>query len=231
VTITGDLAPDSPLSAIHLDAASRAWWDTEQARHPGVDLAFGGEAQATARSYASLLTALVVAVFVIYAVLATQFRSYLQPALILTNVLFGFIGVTLMMGLLGILALALPEGWVRPERAMFTVQTFIAIVGLTGMVVSEAIVLVEFINARRADGLALHPALVTAGHQRLRPILMATTTTIAGLLPMAIGIPAFSVAWSPMATAFVAGLMMSTALTLVVLPAGYLLLERRVPKP
>jgi HAE1 family hydrophobic/amphiphilic exporter-1 len=227
VTITGDLAPDSPLSAIHLDSAAREWWDGERSRHPSVDLAFGGEAQATARSYASLLTALVVAVFVIYVVLATQFRSYLQPALILTNVLFGFIGVTLMMGLLGILALALPEGWVRPERAMFTVQTFIAIVGLTGMVVSEAIVLVEFINARRADGLALHPALLTAGHQRLRPILMATTTTIAGLLPMAIGIPAFSVAWSPMATAFVAGLMMSTALTLVVLPAGYLLLERR----
>lgn len=226
ITITGDLAPDSPLSAIHLDTAVKAWWAGAAAAHPGVDLAFGGEAQSTARSYASLLTALVVAIFVIYAVLATQFRSYAQPALIMTNVLFGFIGVTLMMAVLGVGAMLLPEGWVRPERAMFTVQTFIAIVGLTGMVVSEGIVLVEFINGRRGEGLALESALITAGHQRLRPILMATTTTIAGLLPMAIGLPEFSVAWSPMATAFVAGLTMSTALTLVVLPAGYLLLAR-----
>jgi len=229
VTISGDLAPDSPLSAIHLDTAVREWWRTAQVTHPGVDLALGGEAQATGRSYASLLTALMVAVFFIYAVLAMQFNSYLQPGLIMSNVLFGFIGVTLMMGVLGLCAMLLPEGWVRPERAMLTVQTFIALVGLTGMVVGEGIVLVEFINARRGDGLPLESALITAGHQRLRPILMATTTTIAGLLPMAIGIPSFSVAWSPMATAFVAGLMMSTALTLVVLPAGYLLLLRRSP--
>lgn len=232
VTITAGLAPDSPLSAVHLDAAVRAWWADAAAAHPGVDLAFGGEAQATARSYASLLTALVVAVFAIYAILATQFRSYVQPALIMTNVMFGFIGVTLMMGLLGVLALLLPDGAVRPERAMFTVQTFIAIVGLTGMVVSEAIVLTEFINARRGDGLGLRDALLTAGHQRMRPILMATSTTIAGLLPMAIGMPDFSVAWSPMATAFVAGLMMSTALTLVALPAAYILISRPgTPRP
>lgn len=229
ITVTADLAPDSPLSAVHLDAAAREWWDGARSAHPGVELAFGGEAQATARSMFSLLIALGVAVFAIYAVLAAQFRSYLQPGLIMTNVLFGFIGVTLMMGLLGILALLLPEGWVRPERAMFTVQTFVAIVGLTGMVVSEGIVLTEFINARRADRLPLREALHTAAHQRLRPILMATTTTIAGLLPMAIGIPDFSVAWSPMATAFVAGLLLSTVLTLLVLPAGYLLLCGRAP--
>ncbi len=226
VTISGNLTADSPLSAVHLDAAVRDWWRTTQASHPGVDLAFGGEAQSTGRSYASLLTALIVAVFIIYSVLAMQFSSYLQPALIISNVLFGFIGVTLMMGALGLCAMLLPEGWVRPERAMLTVQTFIALVGLTGMVVSEGIVLVEFINQRLRDGLAVQPALIAAGHQRLRPILMATTTTIAGLLPMAIGLPDFSVAWSPMATAFVAGLLMSTTLTLLVLPAGFLLLAR-----
>jgi len=225
VTITGDLAPDSPLSALHLDAAAQAWWSGARTGHPGVDLALGGESQDTMRSYASLGLAVLVAIFVIYAVLAMQFRSYLQPALIMTNVLFGFIGVTLMMGALGVCVLLLPDGWVRPERAMFTVSTFVAIVGLTGMVVSEGIVLVEFINARRNDGLDLQAALLTASHQRLRPILMATTTTIAGLLPMAIGMPAFSIAWSPMATAFVAGLMMSTLLTLVVLPAGYRLMH------
>jgi multidrug efflux pump subunit AcrB len=226
VTVSASLAADSPLSAPHLDRAVRSWWAGAAAAHPGVTLAFGGEAQATARSYASLLTALAVAAFAIYAILATQFRSAAQPLLIMANVLFGAIGVTLMLGLLGALALALPEGWVRPERAMLTVQTFVAVVGLTGMVVSEAIVLTEFINARRGDGLPLEAALRTAAHQRLRPVLMATATTIAGLLPMAVGVPDFSVAWSPMATAFVAGLGMSTALTLLALPAGYLLLER-----
>ncbi|MDA3961143.1 MAG: efflux RND transporter permease subunit, partial [Planctomycetota bacterium] len=82
------------------------------------------------------------------------------------------------------------------------------------------------INRRRRDGLPLHDALLIAGHQRMRPILMTTISTIAGLLAMAVGIPHFSVTWSPMATCFVAGVAMSTTLTLLVVPVIYMLIER-----
>ena len=120
----------------------------------------------------------------------------------------------------------LPEGFVRPERSMFTVQSFIAIVGLTGIVVNDAIVLIDFVNNRRRAGLGPRAALITAAHQRMRAMIMPSVTTIAGLMPMAIGMPEFSVAWSPMATCFVAGVIVSTTMTLLVVPVLYELLER-----
>jgi HAE1 family hydrophobic/amphiphilic exporter-1 len=99
-------------------------------------------------------------------------------------------------------------------------------VGLTGLVINDAIVLINFINQRIKDGLPLKQALLTAGHQRMRPIMMTTFTTIAGLLPMAIGIPDFSIAWSPFATAFIAGLTVSTSMTLLIIPVLFEILEK-----
>jgi HAE1 family hydrophobic/amphiphilic exporter-1 len=114
----------------------------------------------------------------------------------------------------------------QPERSLITVQSFIAIIGLTGVVVNDSIVLIDFINKLRAEGVELRPAIVQACHWRMRPILMTTVTTIAGLTPMAIGIPEFSIAWSPMATCFAAGMAMATTLTLLVLPVLYEITER-----
>jgi HAE1 family hydrophobic/amphiphilic exporter-1 len=95
------------------------------------------------------------------------------------------------------------------------------VVGLSGLVVNDAIVLIDFINQRRAQGLPVKEALLMAGHQRMRPILMTTITTIAGLLPMSIGLPEFNMNWSPFATAFVAGLTVSTMMTLLIIPVLY----------
>ena len=120
----------------------------------------------------------------------------------------------------------LPEGTIRPERSYFTVNGFMAVVGLTGLVINDAIVLINFMNKRIEDGLPLKKALLIAGHQRMRPIIMTTLTTIAGLLPMAIGIPDFSMAWSPFATAFIAGLSVSTVMTLLILPVLFGILEK-----
>ncbi|MBA3845159.1 MAG: efflux RND transporter permease subunit [Planctomycetes bacterium] len=100
-----------------------------------------------------------------------------------------------------------------------------AIVAQTGMVVNEDIVLIDFINRRRAEGRSVREALILAGHQRLRAVLMTTLTTIAGLITMAIGLP-FSIAWSPMATCFVAGLTVSSAMTLLIVPVLYESMER-----
>ena len=226
ITVSAGLDEDTSLNAFTAAAEIRTWFDANAARYPGVVLAFGGEAESTGRSYASLTMAFVVAVFSIYVLLAMQFNSFLQPLLILSNIVFSFTGVVLMMGLFGGMALLLGESVVRPERALFTVNSFIAIVALTGMVTNNAIVLIDFINTRVRDGLPLETALREAGHLRLRPIVLTTITTIVGLLPTAIGIPEYNLTWSPMATAFCAGLTLSTILTLLVVPVLYGIVER-----
>jgi multidrug efflux pump subunit AcrB len=226
VTITGNFAVDSPLSPAHVTDDVQAWFKEQHSKFPGVAIHFGGEAESTGKSYRSLMQAFFLSLFIIYLLLATQFRSYVQPLLILSNVIFAFIGVFIALGIMGLGIMAFPDGMIRPERGMFTVQSFIALVGLTGVVVNDAIVLIDFINIRRAEGRPLFEALRMAGHQRMRAILLTSITTIAGLLTMAIGIPEFSIAWSPLATCFIAGLTMSTFMTLLVVPVMYLILER-----
>ena len=225
VTITGNLSEDSKIGAINVSNSIQTWWESNKEDYPGVAVSFGGESESTAKSYQSMLAAFGLAMVLIYGILASQFQSYLQPILIMSNVFFSFTGVVLVMALLGIGSEMLPAGSIRPERAYFTVNGFMAVVGLTGLVINDAIVLINFMNKRIADGLPLKQAILLGGHQRMRPIIMTTLTTIAGLLPMAIGIPDFSIAWSPFATAFIAGLTVSTLMTLLVLPVLFEILE------
>ena len=226
ITITGNLTENSRIDAANVTLVVNKWFAENAEKYPGVTVAFGGESESTGKSYRSLITAFLVSILLIYTILASQFRSYLQPLLIMSNIIFSFTGVILVMAIFGMAARTLPDGWVRDERSYFTVQGFIAIVGLTGLVINDAIILINFINSRRAEGQSLTQALLTAGHQRMRPIVMTTATTIAGLLPMAIGIPDFSITWGPFATCFIAGLSVSTSMTLLVLPVLYLILER-----
>ena len=226
VTITGRTSEGSKLDSLNITNTISKWWDKNKDRFPGAVVAFGGESESTGKSYRSLLAAFVLALVLIYGILASQFQSYLQPMLIMSNVFFSFTGVILAMALLGLGSEMLPEGTIRPERSYFTVNGFMAVVGLTGLVINDAIVLINFMNKRLSEGLPLKKALLIAGHQRMRPILMTTVTTIAGLLPMAIGIPDFSIAWSPFATAFIAGLSVSTLMTLLVLPVLFEVLEK-----
>ncbi len=225
ITITAGMRDDSRLSATHINAAIRDWYAARAAAHPGATIAFGGETEATGKSYRSLGVAFLVGLFLVYAVLAIQFNSYLQPLLIISNVFFSFTGVLLVMGVSAALFRILPGDFIREQRFWFTINSLIAIVGLTGLVVNDAIVLIDFINRRRIDGLPTRQAILLAAHQRLRPIIMTTLTTIAGLLPMAIGIPYFSIQWSPFATCFVAGLATSTTMTLLIMPVLYETLE------
>ena len=226
ITITGNLRENSRIGSANVTLVVNKWFTENAEKYPGGSVAFGGESESTRKSYRSLITAFLVSILLVYTILASQFRSYLQPLLIMSNIAFSFTGVILVMAIFGLAARTFPEGWVRDERSYFTVQGFIAIVGLTGLVINDAIILIDFINSRRAEGQSLTQALLTAGHQRMRPIVMTTATTIAGLLPMAIGIPDFSITWSPFATCFIAGLTVSTSMTLLVLPVLYLILER-----
>jgi HAE1 family hydrophobic/amphiphilic exporter-1 len=150
-----------------------------------------------------------VAVLVIYVILATQFRSYLQPLIILSAVVFSLIGVVFGKFV---------------TQGLFTVNSFIAVVGVTGVVVNDSLVLIDFINRSHRAGKSRREAITEGITVRLRPILLTTLTTTLGLLPMAIGIPSYSVVWGTMASTFVTGLCTATFLTLFVVPIEWNLL-------
>ncbi len=203
---------EAVTTATEVNEALQRRFDTPEfkAAYPGVGLRFGGEFEETRKSFASLGQAFNVAILAIYMILAAQFRSYALPFLILLTIPFAFIGV--VFGL-----------WVTGNP--FTMMAGIAMVGLAGIAVNDAIVLVDFINRRRGSGMSAINAVREGCRLRARPILLTSVTTIAGLLPMALGLSGFSKLWSPFAATICFGILFSTILTLLVIPAGYLIIE------
>ena len=210
ITITGNLAPGGPLSTTAVVEELRRRYMGMAASYPGATLAFAGEFESTRKSFQSLIYAFGIALLAIYVILATQFKSYLQPVIILSSVSFALIGM-----IYGKLI----------TQTLFTVNSFVATVGVAGVVVNDALVLIDFLNRRRRAGLERRQALLQAVNIRLRPILLTTVTTTLGLLPMAIGFPEYSLVWGTMASTFVTGLCTATFLTLVVVPVMWDLLE------
>jgi HAE1 family hydrophobic/amphiphilic exporter-1 len=182
----------------------------------------GGQKREMDEAQTSMRFALLLAIFLVYVVMAAQFESLLQPLVILLTVPLAGVGVVHALKLLEI---------------PLSVVVFIGLIMLAGIVVNNAIVLVDRINQNRARGLETNDAIVEAGRARLRPILMTTTTTVLGLLPLTgwlAGVPAIGALGSgegaelraPMAVAVVTGLVASTLLTLVVIPTVYSLVTR-----
>jgi HAE1 family hydrophobic/amphiphilic exporter-1 len=157
-------------------------------------------------SFQSLRLALALAIFMVYVVMAVQFESLRYPFVILLSVPLGIVGV--ILGL-----------WVTGTS--ISVLALIGAVMLAGIVVNNAIVLVDAINRRRAAGEALDDAIIAAGRERLRPILMTTATTVLALLPMAVGLGAGDELRRPLAVTVIGGLSVATLLTLVVIPCLY----------
>jgi HAE1 family hydrophobic/amphiphilic exporter-1 len=156
--------------------------------------------------------ALGLAVFMVYLVMASQFESLLHPFVILFSVPFAVIGVLATMWVFGVTV---------------SVVSLIGFVLLAGIVVNDAIVLVDYANQLRRSGMGKIEALRRAGSVRLRPILMTTATTVLGLLPMALGLGEGAELRTPMALTVIGGMITSTMLTLLVVPAVYSLLDRR----
>jgi HAE1 family hydrophobic/amphiphilic exporter-1 len=162
-------------------------------------------------AFRMLMFALVLAVVLIYMVLASQFGSLLHPFLIMFSVPLGFIGVVWALFL---------------THNTLSVISFIGIIMMVGVVVSNAIILVDYINRLREEhGVELKEAIVRAGRIRLRPILMTTLTTICGLIPMALGLGEGAEANASLAISVIGGLTVSTFLTLVFVPTLYLIVE------
>jgi multidrug efflux pump subunit AcrB len=146
-----------------------------------------------------------------YLILGTQFKSYTQPLLIIFSIPFAFSGVVLYLLISG---------------APFSTIVMYAGVALAGVAVNDAIVSISFINNRLRDGMPLRDAVLEGASVRLRPIVLTTVTTMAGLLPMAIGIGGRSPVWGPMASTIIFGLLFSTMSTLVIMPCWYGIFER-----
>ncbi|MCU7937180.1 MAG: efflux RND transporter permease subunit [Candidatus Thiodiazotropha sp. (ex Dulcina madagascariensis)] len=210
ISLKADIREGAPTSTPAVVDAVREYYETIRDRYPGATVTFGGEHEDTQRSFESLAYAFIIAVLVMYVILATQFQSYLQPLIILSAVVFALIGV--VFGKL-------------VTQSLFTVNSFIAVIGVAGVVVNDALVLIDFINKRYRGGMSRREAIVEGVHIRLRPILLTTLTTSLGLLPMAIGFPSYSLVWGTMASTFVTGLATATALTLFIIPVLWDLLQ------
>jgi HAE1 family hydrophobic/amphiphilic exporter-1 len=178
---------------------------------PDFAVGFGPELEEQARSFAQLQLVLILAVVLVYAVMASQYESLRDPFIIMFSVPVAGIGVVLSLLLTG---------------SSFSMQAYIGIIMLAGIVVSNAILLVDYINTlRRRDGLPIREAVELGGRTRLRPILMTSIATMLGLVPMAIGIGEGGELQAPLARVVIGGLLTSTLVTLVLVPAVYTLFE------
>jgi HAE1 family hydrophobic/amphiphilic exporter-1 len=178
---------------------------------PDFAVGFGSEIEEQARSFQQLQLVLILAVLLVYAVMASQYESLRDPFIIMFSVPVAAIGVVLSLLLTG---------------TSFSMQAYIGIIMLAGIVVSNAILLVDYINTlRRRDGLPIREAVELGGRTRLRPILMTSIATMLGLVPMAIGIGEGGELQAPLARVVIGGLLTSTLVTLVLVPAVYTLFE------
>jgi HAE1 family hydrophobic/amphiphilic exporter-1 len=177
----------------------------------GVLARLAGQNREMAVSFRSLMLALTLAIFLVYLVMASQFESFLHPFVILFTIPLALIGAVLALLVTG---------------STISVVVFIGLILLAGIVVNNAIVLIDFVNQLRERGMKKADALVAGGKSRLRPILMTTLTTVLGLIPLALGIGEGAEIRSPMAITVIGGLSVSTLLTLIVIPVVYSVLDR-----
>lgn len=171
----------------------------------------GGANEAFRNSLQAMLWSLLFSVVLVFLILAAQFESLTQPLVVLLTVPLAASGVAAVLAITG---------------QTINLMSLTGSVVLVGIVVNDAIVKVDFINQRRAAGLGVHAAILEAGRDRLRPILMTTITTVLGLLPLALGFGQGAELRAPMATAIVGGLLAATVLTLFVVPVAYALVTR-----
>jgi len=179
---------------------------------PTLTATLAGQNEEVQTSFRSLALAVFLAIFMVYLVMASQFESFLHPFVILLTVPLGMVGLVFALAITG---------------TSISIVVLIGGVMLTGIVVNNAIVLIDFINQRRREGLAKIDAIMDGARARLRPILMTTLTTVLALLPMALGLGEGAEIRAPMAIAVIGGLTLATMLTLVVIPVVYATVDRR----
>jgi CzcA family heavy metal efflux pump len=182
---------------------------------PGFSIRLAGQIQQQRETMEGLLFASVLALILVYMVMAAQFKSLLDPFIIMFTIPVGLSGVWLMLFL---------------TNTTISTTSMMGVIMMLGIVVSNGVLLVDYTNVLRRRGLVLLDAVVLASRTRLRPILMTSLATVLGLLPMALGWGVGGETNAPLARAVVGGLTVSTALTLFLIPTLYLTLEERFPR-
>ncbi len=178
----------------------------------GIMINIGGEAEEQKKAFGDLTLLLILGIVLVYMVMAAQFESLMDPFIIMFAIPFTFIGVILGFVLTG---------------TTLSVNTFLGIVMLMGIVVNNAIVLISYINILRARGLSMLEAVTVGGKERLRPVLMTTITTLVALLPLAISNGVGSESWKPLGVTMFGGLLVSTLITLLFVPTLYAVFHRK----
>jgi len=172
----------------------------------GVSIEYGGVEDEATESFRSLGKSMAIAFLIILVLLSAQFRSLLQPLIIAFTIPLAFVGVVFGLVI---------------TRVPFGMMAFFGLVALTGVVVNDAIVLISHINDLRMEGLPFTDAIIQGGKNRLRPIILTTVTTIAGMIPLTLDFVGGAEYWRPLAVSIIFGLSMATLLTLIIIPVLY----------
>jgi HAE1 family hydrophobic/amphiphilic exporter-1 len=178
-------------------------------------IGFGSDYEEQQKAFRELLTSITLALILVYMVMACLYESFVDPLIVMFSVPLAAIGVILMLFF---------------THTTFNVQSYIGCIMLGGIVVNNAILLVDHTNLLRRRGMPMLEAIEEAGRRRLRPILMTALTTILALIPLALGIGEGAEAQAPMARVVIGGLMSSTLITLVVVPTVYSYLKAAFAK-
>jgi HAE1 family hydrophobic/amphiphilic exporter-1 len=209
LSIVGGLG-DRPLGAVIADLETAL---ATVEKPPGFTIAIAGEAREQDSTFGGLRVGIILAILLVFAVMAVQFESLRHPLVVMSSVPFGFVGVILTLVATG---------------TTFSLNAFLGCIVLVGIAVNNAIVLIDAANLiRREQGLDARGAILEAGRRRLRPILMTTLTTILAMLPIALAVGEGAEIQAPLARVVLGGLLVSTVITLILLPALYVLTERR----
>ncbi|MFH1061971.1 MAG: efflux RND transporter permease subunit [Candidatus Omnitrophota bacterium] len=198
------------IKSLVLTANVMEKFETLAQAYPGYSLSLGGEEKENQESFRDLMIAFLIAILAIFMILATLFKSLVQPFIVMMAIPYSLIGVVVAL-------------WLHQES--LGLLAFIGIVGLSGVVVNDSIVLVDFINKLRQEGMTRRDSIINSGVLRFRPVMLTTLTTVAGLSTVAYGIGGFDPFLQPMALAIAWGLAFATGLTLVVMPCLYAIID------
>jgi multidrug efflux pump subunit AcrB len=194
-----------------LQADLKEYLDELIVQYPGVNHSLEGEAKEQRESFGSLAWSLLFVFFIIYALLAIPFKSYLQPIIVMSIIPFGMIGAVIGHWIMGM---------------ELTIMSLLGMLALIGVVVNDSLVLVDFINKKRSEGGELMDAVLTAGAARFRPVMLTSLTTFIGLMPLLFEQSTQAQFLIPMAVSLGFGILFATFITLILVPVNYLIVER-----
>ena len=209
VTVSGNVTPKSKADMVLADMTSEML-PTLQEKYPGLSYSFEGRQADQRDSVQGLIRGLLGAIVLIYVILAIPFKSYSQPLIIMVSIPFGIVGAVIGHLLMGY---------------SLSVISIFGIVALSGVVVNDSLVLIDFFNQKRREGMTVHASIRTAGIQRFRPIVLTTLTTFGGLLPMIFETSRQARFLIPMAISLGFGILFATFITLLLIPSLTMILE------